>query len=323
MPRLRVAAVFICLLALANQLAGCGVLGASTQSQPTPPPARTATAAPFVFGPPVDLGPAINTPGFDGGPNVSADGLALYFITERDGGAGGGDLWRATRPDAGAPFAAPVNLGPVVNGRGDEGAPSISHDGLSLYFDADPSRPGGQGQGDIWLTTRSTPAAPFGAPVNLGAPVDGPYADGFPSIAADGLSLYFVSDRPGGLGGDDLWVATRQTTAQPFSRVINLGPTVNSSATEWSPSISADGLDLFFASDRAGTLGVLDLWVTLRSSIASPFGQPIDLGPMVNSSADDAGPDLAPDGTMLYFMSRRPGGLGFYDLWAAPVEPHP
>jgi len=95
-----------------------------------------------------------------------------------------------------------------------------------------------------------------------------------------------------------------------FSSVTNLGPTINSSATEWSPSITADGLVLLFASDRVGILGVLDLWVTIRSSIASPFGQPIDLGPMVNSSADYAGADLAPDGTMLLFMCRLRGGPG-------------
>src|SRR5262249_34177520 len=203
------------------------------------------------------------------------------------------DIWRATRPTPSASFAAPVNLGSTANGPCDEGAPSIAHDGLALYFDR--SGPDGLGCGGIWVSVRATPAAPFGPPLKVGAPVNSQDADGFPSIAADGLSLYFASDRPGGAGGSDLWVATRHTTAEPFSTCTNRGSVVNSAATEWSPNISSDGLALFFAADRAGTAGVLDLWVTLRPTAASPFGPPINLGPMVNSSADDAGPALAPD----------------------------
>jgi len=313
----KAAAFFIVALALACGLAGCGAPGATTAMRPTPTP-----VLPFAFGTPVNLGPEINSLGFEGGPSVSADGLTLFYISERDGGSGGGDVWMATRPTPSAPFAAPVNLGAQVNGSGDEGAPSIAHDSLSLYFDSDPARPGGLGSGDIWLTSRVTPAEPFGVPVNVGAPVNSKDADGFPDISADGLSLYFVSDRTGGSGGADIWAATRRTTAEPFSVVTNLGTVVNSPSTEWSPSMSADGLALFFASDRAGTLGVMDLWVTLRPTTVSPFGQPINLGPLVNSSADDAGPELAPDGATLYFMSRRFDGQGFFDLWAVPVRRH-
>jgi Tol biopolymer transport system component len=312
------AAFFVSAVALACGLAGCGAPGATTATRPTQTP-----SLPFAFGAPVNLGSGINTLGFDGGPSLSADGLTLFYISERDGGSGGGDIWMATRPNPSASFAGSVNLGSTVNGPGDEGAPSIAHDGLSLYFDADPSRPGGLGNGDIWLTTRATPSAPFSPPVNVGAPVNSQDADGFPSITADGLSLYFVSDRPGGSGGPDIWVATRHTTAEPFSVVTNLGSVVNSSSTESSPNISSDGLALFFASDRSGTEGVMDLWVTMRLTTTSPFGRPINLGPTVNSPADDAGPDLAPDGSTLYFMSRRPGGQGYFDLWAAPVTRRP
>jgi Tol biopolymer transport system component len=295
--------------------AGCGAPTSTT-------PSRTgATAAvPFEFGAPVNLGPGINSIGFDGGPSVSADGLTLFYISERDGGSGGGDIWVATRRTPSEPFGRVTNLGSTVNGPGDEGSPSISHDGLSLYFDSDPSRSGGIGSGDIWLTTRKTLSDPFGISINLGAPVDSAAADGFPNISADGLSLYFVSDRPGGYGGTDLWVATRETTAQPFSIVTNLGPAVNTSAMEWSPDISPNGLTLFLASDRSGTTGVMDLWVTVRTTTASPFGRPVNLGRTVNSPVDDAGPALTPDGSTLYFMSRRDGGLGFFDLWDVPIK---
>jgi Tol biopolymer transport system component len=310
----KLATVLVSALMLTAGLAGCGAPGATTATRsPTP-------TLPFAFGTPTNLGPGINTLGFDGGPSLSADGLSLFYISERDGGSGGGDIWMATRPTPSASFAAPGNLGSTVNSPGDEGAPSISHDGLSLYFDTDPSRPGGLGSGDIWLTTRASVSAPFGAPSNPGAPVNSQYADGFPSISADSLSLYFASDRPGGSGDSDIWVATRGTTAEPFSVVANLGPVVNSAATDVSPTIAADGLALFFASDRSGTVGVLDLWVALRPTTASSFGPPINLGPAVNSPADDLRPTPSPDGSTLFFMSRREGGLGFFDLWMVPMR---
>src|SRR5262249_1307828 len=144
--------------------------------------------------------------------------------------------------------------------------------------------------------------------------------DGFPNISADGLSLYFSSDRPGDSGGSDLWVATRPTTTQPFSVVSNLGPAVNSSAIDVRPTISADGLTLCFASDRAGTFGALDLWVTIRPTTSSPFGTPVNLGPAVNSQVDDLRPDPSPDGATLFFMSRRDGGFGFFDLWIVTMK---
>ena len=143
--------------------------------------------------------------------------------------------------------------------------------------------------------------------------------DGFPNISADGLSLFFASDRPGGLGDNDLWVATRQTTAEPFSTVQHLGSNVNTALDDWGPSISADGLILVFNSNRPGGLGGHDLWVATRRTTSSPFDPAVNLGPKVNSDDDDAKPYLSPDGSALYFMSTRPGGSGFFDIWVVPI----
>jgi Tol biopolymer transport system component len=82
----------------------------------------------------------------------------------------------------------------------------------------------------------------FGAPTNLGSTANSSSGEGVLRISADGLSLYFASTRPGGYGGLDIWVTTRATKADPWGTPMNLGPPVNSSADDYAPSISADGL---------------------------------------------------------------------------------
>jgi hypothetical protein len=166
----------------------------------------------------------------------------------------------------------------------------------------------------------------WGTPVNLGPTVNSSNWDNSPSISADGLSLFFDSKRPGGSGGTDLWVTTRPTTDDSWGTPVNLGPTVNGPASDGLPGISADGLALFFSSYedeplRPGGLGGSDIWVTTRATVSDPWGTPVNLGPPINTSADDLSQSFSADGLTLYFGSRRPGGYGNYDIWQAPIEP--
>ena len=209
-------------------------------------------AAPFNFGPPKNLGPVINTApfgagrGFDGGPSVSADGLTLYFVSDRPGGSGGLDLWVATRIATGDPWQSPVNLGPIVNSEDGEAAPSISTDGLELYFDSSSRRTGGQGDADLWVTRRATLSAPWRPPENLGPVVNSPQGDSTPQLSRDGRTLYFSSWRPGGFGNRDLWVTTRKSPFEPWQPPTNLGHAINGPDHEWCAAPSPDGLALIF-----------------------------------------------------------------------------
>ncbi len=106
----------------------------------------------------------------------------------------------------------------------------------------------------------------FGTPTNLGPTVNSSDVEHGPSISADGLSLYFQSNRSGGSSGVDIWVAMRETTDHPWSTPVNLGPTVNSSAKDATACISADSLSLYFSSERPGGYGGGDLWVTTRTT---------------------------------------------------------
>ena len=88
----------------------------------------------------------------------------------------------------------------------------------------------------------------FGTPI-LVPNVNSSSGEAYPNMSSDGLSLYFVSNRLGGYGGMDLWVATRKTTDDDWNTPVNLGPLVNSSSNDASPSISADELTLYFSDD--------------------------------------------------------------------------
>ncbi len=212
-------------------------------------------------------------------------------------------LWRNT----------PANLGPAINSPYDESVPSISPDGLSLLFVSD--RPGGCGALDLWVTKRVTTNDPWSTPVNLGPPVNGPYNDGVASLTGDGLSLLFVSERPGGSGGADIWASTRRTADDPWGTPQELGPPVNGPIHDWGPSISADGLSLFFDSSRPGGLGGSDIWVTKRATASHPWDEPTNLGAPVNSPATDGAASISADGLTLFFISGRPGGFGQEDIW--------
>ena len=211
-------------------------------------------------------------------------------------------------------FGEPTNLGPVVNSSSDWNChPSITRDGLSLFFTSD--RPGGSGAYDLWVTTRTTIDDPWTEPANLGPTVNTSGDDWAQSISGDGLSLYFMSDRPGGEGEYDIWLTTRKTTFDVWVPPVNLGPPVNSSYVDANPSISTDGLELYFASNRPGGSGDKDLWVSTRATADNPWRDPVNLGPVVNSGSNENYPDISADDLLLFFGSKRPGGLGQRDLW--------
>ena len=280
--------------------------------------------ADFIFGTPTNLGPTVNSSAWDANPSISADGLSLFFQSERGGGFGGDDIWVTRRATSSDPWGTPVNLGPTVNSSSHDFCPCISADDLSLFFTSD--RPGGYGYYDLWVTWRATTEDPWGTPVNLGPTVNSSASEVDSAISVDGLTLFFGGyssgpQRPGGFGMSDLWVTTRKTKHDPWTEPVNLGPTVNSASTDYVPSISADGLMLFFGSNRPGGYGQRDLWLTTRATANKPWGEPLNLGTTVNTSSHDFGPFISADGLELYFHSARPGGSGSMDLWQAPILP--
>jgi len=278
--------------------------------------------ADFIVGTPTNLGPTVNSSSRDFNASISADGLSLFFISNRPGGVGGLDIWVTTRETTDDPWGTPVNLGPTINTPVGEWGVSISSDGLSLYFDT--SQSGSVAINDLWVATRATTDDDWGNPVNLGPTVNSSGDDYTSSISADDLSLYFMSNRSGGVGAYDLWVTTRETIHDPWGTPVNLGPTVNSSAFDVFPGISADGLLLFFASfasDGSGGYSRTDIWVTRRATTNDDWGEPVNLGSTVNSSAFEDYPNVSADGSTLFFRTSLSGLNSGGDIWQAPIIP--
>jgi hypothetical protein len=196
-----------------------------------------------------------------------------------------------------------------------EGCPFLSSDGLMLYMAS--NRAGGQGGIDIWVAERASPEGSFGAPANLGAPINSPANDFCPSPFRDGKGFLFVSNRPDGCGGTDIYM-TRYNPEHGWQAPENLGCEVNSSADEAGPVLvyaEPAPPTIFFSSARVGGPGGINLYLSRMMGDWS-FGL-AELVPGVNSDADDMQPYLRRDGRELVFASNRSGGLGNFDIWSA------
>lgn len=272
---------------------------------------------------PVYLGPAVNWPGkSDQQPAISKDGLSLYFSSGRPGAVGGLgdiDLYVSQRASVNDPWGTPQNLGPNINSTSWEFGPALSPDGHRLYFSS--LRPGGFGENDLYVSRRHNKRDDFAwqPAENLGSGVNSPSGDSNPCLFEDDetgtTTLYFQSERPGGLGLSDIYASTLQPD-ETFGTPV-LVVELSSSFADLGPDIRRDGLEMFLASNRPGTYGGQDLWVSTRPSTSDPWSTPVNLGPVVNSAAVENTPALSFKGTELYFTSTRLGGPAPQDLWVS------
>ncbi|MFZ1730631.1 MAG: OmpA family protein [Bacteroidota bacterium] len=149
-----------------------------------------------------NLGPNVNSPSWDSQASISPDGMMLFFTSERPGGSGGTDIWMSTR-SYGGEWKMATNLGRVVNTHGDELAPNIAADNKTLYFSSD-MHPGIGGQ-DIYRAKNS--GSGWTSPQHLGTPINSEYDDYFCSLKLNSEDMYFSSNRPGGGGDLDIYLA--------------------------------------------------------------------------------------------------------------------
>lgn len=215
------------------------------------------------WGTPFNLGPVINSSGNDGAPHLSRDGHRLFFTSNRAGGQGDNDVWLSWREDVNDDLAwqAPVNLGSGINGPGFEAGASLW--GRELYYTSDV---GVAGPLDIYLSLVAE-GGDFGPGVLVTALSSVAGHDLRPSISFDGLEIFLSSDRPGSTAGSqDIWRSHRLPD-RTWSTPVSLGPAVNSGFQEQQPALSKDGRRLFFASNRPGGSGAIDIYVVERLEI--------------------------------------------------------
>ena len=280
------------------------------------------------WGDPQPLSSSVNTPCPEDAIEISRDGRTLYFFfttaplaelkpdeifSERNGTylttrlGGPGDFGQATRLDLGA--GAQESL---------DGELSFSPDGRTVYFHSLRSSNTGYQQTpptddflDIYVADVS--GGTVGPARNLGEPVNSPFPDGEHALHPDGMTLFFASSRPGGLGGNDLWMSILSEGG--WSQPLNLGEPVNSASGEIQPAFTQDGATMYFTSDRDPEVGAAIYRSTRRGEVWST--------PELVIRGIVGEPSLTADGSLLYFVHVLTDSTGVFDadVWYSPRTP--
>ena len=224
--------------------------------------------------PPINLGVNINTPGRDLAPNLSPDGLTLYF--HAPGACGGSDLFVSHRKNRRDDFGwePAENLGCEINSGVNDAGPTFfeKEDGNAVMYFTSLSRPGGMGDFDIYRS-RMREDGTFG-PADLVIELSTSSRDTRTAISRDGREIYISSERPGGAGSSDLWVSVRKNTESAWGLPTNVATDappgtdpallINTTSFEGAPALSWDGRTLYFYSTKPGGMGAADLYVSTR-----------------------------------------------------------
>lgn len=192
----------------------------------------------------------VSTAKNDISPRVTADELMIVFASDRTGTLGSTDLFEATRATTAVPFGAAVDL-PVVNSANDEDTLWLSPDGLHIYFSSNRGA-----SVDLFSSERTSRTAPFTAPQLVTGASSTTDPDRTPWLTTDQLEIYFSSLRPSGMGGYDIWRASRPSATAAFGPAENVTE-LNSAQDDYAPSLSSDGRRIYF-NYNASLLGGAD-----------------------------------------------------------------
>ncbi|TNF39914.1 MAG: tetratricopeptide repeat protein [Bacteroidetes bacterium] len=278
---------------------------------------------------PVSAGDSVNTSLDEYWPSVTGDGQQLIFTREVRRAAGYGRDYNRDRQEdfyiskltKEGYWGTARNAGAPLNTAGNEGAQSISSDGRYMVFTAC-DRNDGRGRCDLYYS--SYDGNRWSPGVNLGPPVNTAYWESQPSISPNGRMLFFVSNRPGGLGGMDIWYSVLGSDGR-WGRPVNPGKAINTEGDEFSPFIYFNGKTLYFSSNGRESFGGHDIYVTTMNR-DSTWTTPENLGPPVNTPADETGLVIESSGKRAYFSSVREKGKGkdiYYLDLPQRVQPEP
>ncbi len=267
---------------------------------------------------PRNLGLRINSTVPELFPCMAVDTEKLYFtrrVNNMDE-----DFFKANWDTCGDWFyARPLGVPP--NSPDQESSMAISADGHYLFFNRCENRSQdgwAEGGCDLLMAYRVANDSPWTIAQPFGGTINTPAYEGMPSPSPDCRELYFVSDRPGGYGGYDIWVSRYEEGL--WQLPVNAGPAINTRGNETAPYMYADNETLYFTSDGWLGMGGTDLFVS-RKINDSNYTTAVNVGYPINTAFDEKSACVTLDGKRLYFSSDRNGPPGNYDIYEAPIRP--
>jgi outer membrane protein OmpA-like peptidoglycan-associated protein len=256
---------------------------------------------------PLNMGDSVNSAVSEYFPTISLDGKHLVF-TRRVHGTNE-DFYQSDRTPTGWTRARPLEGN--INSNDNEGALNISQDGQWLIFTGCNFQTG-FGSCDLYISYL-TPDG-WSAPENLGPNFNTEFWESAPSLSPDKRDLYFTSNRPGGFGGNDIYVSHRMENGR-WSPPQNMGPHINTAGDESFPFIHADNSSLYFTSNELPGYGGTDLFV-VRKNANGDWGIPENLGYPINTIENEGSLVVAADGKTAYYASDRADSRGLLDLYS-------
>jgi outer membrane protein OmpA-like peptidoglycan-associated protein/tetratricopeptide (TPR) repeat protein len=269
-----------------------------------------------------NVGTAINSESWDYAPVVNADETVMIFTSRR--GPDQGNLNENVFDDnfyyedifiskkSGGEWQQAENIGPVVNTKYHDSNFGFSPDGKTLYIYSD------EGNGDIYFTnslSEDTWSEPLALSENINS---SGYNEKSVSQTADGNTLFFASNRPGGYGGFDIYYSTKNRKGE-WGPSKNLGQVINTEGDEDGTFIQFDGKTLYFSSTGHSGMGGFDIYKSEYDSISSEWSNPENLGYPLNTPDDDIYFVMTKDGKTGYYATVREEGMGYNDIYKVKI----
>ncbi|MBM88688.1 MAG: hypothetical protein CMQ41_09955 [Gammaproteobacteria bacterium] len=271
-----------------------------------------------------NFGAPINTMWAEGELSFADDGTMVYCSSRQDMAVAEGDpkdLYIASFNEETGSWNTPVNMGIPVNAApatdfhplraGDDREPWITADGNTIYFRSDRLASDGNPI-DLFVTNKVN--GEWTKPELLPHPISTDEGNEHcPAVLQDGVTLCFASMRPGGYGGSDIYCSQKDGDGN-WMEPINQGPNINTAAEEFHFTQDKDGM-VYFTSTRAGGYGGRDIYGAMQLG-ANEWGPSFNLGPQINTSAEDMCPALPPGAdSFSWFSSRSDNSLGSFDIF--------
>ncbi|MEI6123289.1 MAG: OmpA family protein [Bacteroidota bacterium] len=259
-----------------------------------------------------NLGPIINSIYPEYSPLINADETELFFTSRRNNSTGGKldefgsyfeDIYISEK--AGSDWTPPTNPPKPLNSNDHDACVGLSPDGQTLLI-----YKGSTGAGDVYMSHLK--GSTWTSPKRLNSNINTKYHESSASISYDGKTLYFVSDKPGGFGGRDIYYSTLDKKGN-WIKAVNIGSAINTPYDEEGVFIHPDGKTLYFSSKGHNSMGGYDIFKSVNEN--GIWSTPVNLGYPINTPDDDVNFSISASGIHGYYMSVRPDGYGDRDLY--------